>query len=213
MKPKVAVAMAVYRSDFLEEAILSLLGNTHKPIAICLCHAGSPEQAKIEEIAKKYECLITRRYAQKGVGFAKNKAVKLALSTKAKYIQLFDSDDIAYSGMIDTHLRSIEDYDRIHTSGENSGVPYVTSLDGLRQSNSYTSWAFGTAKLFKEHNFDPSLKHFDDWELWIRQAKAGAKVKAIQVKTCVYRLHPNSLSKDSNLDFNNQRELINKLND
>lgn len=105
MNPLVSVIIPFYsRSDWLEEAVESVLNQTYDKIEIIVINDGSKEN--LNKFLKKYgKKIIYYTQENRGPGAARNQGMKIA---KGKYLSFLDSDDLWLSNKTERQIFFME---------------------------------------------------------------------------------------------------------
>ena len=195
-------------AHFLPEAVESLSKQSVLPFEVIIVNDGSPDNTLevAREMRDKYPELhiIIVDKENGGLASARNAGIEIATG---KYIMSFDADDILRPDAIKEHLAIMGD-NTIATCGlmafgeENyTATPETATLDILLKRNCiYSNSMFPIALWDKVGGFDESdimRKGLEDWEFWIRCAKAGAVFKTSLYIALLWRRHGNSMSSTS----------------
>lgn len=87
--PLVSVLVTVYNgAPYLEEAIESALGQSHRPVEVVVVDDGSDDGS--DEIARRHPVVFERLPERRGIGAARNRAVALATGD---FLTFLDADD------------------------------------------------------------------------------------------------------------------------
>ena len=120
----VSILIPVYNSEkYVEETIISLLGQTHKNFEVILINDGSTD--KTADICNKYASLDSRIHF---FDFKENKGLVACLNwgleqCNGKYIARADADDIYFPGRLYDQLKQMENNDYVAISG------YIIGMD------------------------------------------------------------------------------------
>jgi glycosyltransferase involved in cell wall biosynthesis len=181
---------------YLAEAIESVLAQTVKPDEIICVSDGAIDNSV--EIAKKYPVKIIEK-KNGGLASARNAGIREATS---EYVMSFDSDDIMRPNCIEEHMK-LADKNTIVTCGlmafgseSYTARPEVASYELLMKRNViYSNSVFPKNLWEKVGGFDENMKlGLEDWEFWIRCAKAGAKFVTSDEVCLLWRRHPQAMS-------------------
>jgi len=187
----VSIIIPAYNAEkYIARAIKSALNQTYKDIEVIVVDDGSTDRTA--EIVKSFQDPRVRYIYQENqnVGVARNNGIK---ESRGKYITFLDADDEYlpekvekqvkflkenpqyqavycdtlqfYSDAPDKFLKSIE----YHPSGDIFEALLHSSLINLN------SFMATKELLLKVGMFDPRPNFPEDWELWLRIAKAGYK--------------------------------------
>jgi glycosyltransferase involved in cell wall biosynthesis len=202
--PTLSLVMPCYKyAHFLPEAIESVARQSVLPFEVIVVNDGSPDNTLevAREMRNKYPQLhiVIVDKENGGLSSARNAGIEIA---SGKYIMSFDADDILRPDAIKEHLALAED-NAIVTCGlmafgdeSYTARPETATLDILLQRNCiYSNSMFPRALWEKVGGFDEDMKKgLEDWECWIRMAKAGAKFKTSDHIALLWRRHGNAMS-------------------
>jgi glycosyltransferase involved in cell wall biosynthesis len=197
MAKTISVIIPLYAyAQYLDEAIQSVLAQTVKPDEIICVSDGAIDNSV--EIAKKYQVKIIEK-KNGGLASARNAGIREATS---EYVMSFDSDDIMRPNCIEEHMK-LADKSTVVTcalmafgSEAYTARPEVASYELLMKRNViYSNSVFPKNLWEKIGGFDENMKlGLEDWEFWIRCAKAGAKFVTSDEVCLLWRRHPQAMS-------------------
>jgi len=191
----VAIVMPYYNDkDLLLKSVISILGQSYLNWKLFLIDDGSKEENKAQNILGRD---ITKRVKiinkeNGGVSSARNAALDLIRQDSFfKYVAYCDADDRWGEHYLSSQLKAIEDCDLVYSDAINEfvdgspAIPYGISnpdiypgMDMLIKSNFiYISSVLHKVKCLSVGNFDSNLNSIEDWDMWVRIAKAGYKIK------------------------------------
>lgn len=215
----ISIVIPIYNAEkYLKETVDSVISQTHKEWECIMIDDGSEDGSSI--IAQDY-CKMDNRikyYRQQNAGpsVARNHGVKLA---KGDYIQFLDADDV----MLQTRLADLlklynlkssncvlfsnlylGDQDDIYKTSEMNRPASCGDKMLFRDIYAYFGIKFlitPTCILFPRAcfdncNWDVTLSHSEDWELYLKLAKSGWEFEYIPEKLVIYRNNPAGLSKN-----------------
>ena len=212
--PKVSVIMPAYDcAEFIAETLDSALAQTFEDFEIIVVNDGSPNTKKLEEVLAGYfDKIIYIKQKNNGTASARNTAISAA---KGEFLAFLDSDDIWLPEYLEAQLNALaeKDCDLIYTDAElfgsvrSSPETFMTKADSNgavttenlinATCNVITSGTVVKRKIVVETGiFDENLPRIgmEDFDLWFRLAKAGAKLDYQKKVLLKYRVRPNSLS-------------------
>lgn len=215
----------------LKLALTSLYEQTTLPDEIIVVDDGSTTPVS-EEIFKycpgKVKCKLIRNYVAKGAGAARNKGI---LSAACSWIAFLDDDDTFKVNKIHSIKQNIEkiDADFIYHSAEilmveedvsyRTQPPKIAPEDDIFKllliSNKFGGTPVVVAKkdlLISAGLFNEKINALEDYELWIRVAKSGARFHLVEepLTKCRYISKKASVSKSIKAN-ENALEYIEKL--
>lgn len=212
--PSVSVIIPAYKiAPFVGETLDSVFAQTFSDYEVIVVNDGSPDTEDFERALAPY--LRRVRYLKQengGAGAAHNHGLRAA---RGEFVAFLDGDDLWLPRYLEEQLKFIRGggFDLVYTDallfGDSplAGKTYmetapsrgpVTFLSLIRNDcNVITSGVVARRRPVIEAGlFDESLRNAQDFELWVRLAKRGARL-AYQRKVLVrYRYHEGSLSGD-----------------
>ena len=210
----VSVIIPAYQiAPYIAETLDSVFAQSLTDFEVIVVNDGSPDTEELERSLVPYReriCYISQENA--GAGAARNRGVREA---HGEFIAFLDGDDLWLSDYLETQLKFARegDYDLVYADallfGESpvAGKTYmqtapsegpVTFVSLLRNDcNVITSGVVARRRALIEAGlFDESLRNAQDFEMWTRMAKRGARL-AYQRKVLLrYRCRVGSLSGD-----------------
>ncbi len=140
-----------------------------------------------------------------GLSSARNIGIELSCGS---FITLLDADDKYASNHLESIAKIFKDNADVVFTGytyfsDNALVNHKVKLNGKTTFSQIlyhnivppVAVAFKRILLFQSGDFETSLKSAEDWDLWIRFYKVGAKLGFSQESTCFYRISENSMSR------------------
>ncbi len=210
MNNLVSVIIPTYnRSNYLPEAIESVLNQTYRNFEIIVVDDGSTDCTR--DVVKRYEEKVRYVYQKNsGLPSALNTGIK---NSKGRYLAFLDDDDLWKDEMLKRTVEMMEN------AGKEVGVVYVDyryfrDSDRNKLINKgmkmYSGDVFekllqnnfipvNTVLIKKEciekvGCFDEALPAYRDWELLLRIAFAGFKFKFINEPLALIRVHNTNMS-------------------
>lgn len=212
MTPKVSVIIPTYnRPHFLREAIESVRSQTYPNLEVLVIDDGSTTPG-VEAVVRPLLGEIT--YFKKengGPGSAVNEGLKLA---QGKYIARLDDDDLMSPDKIQRQVAFMEAHSEFGWSVHNA---INVGPDGRSRVSHSVSWKWDKygqligllltcpfpqpTVMVKKAAYDAVGEYItdlipDDWDMWIRLAKAGYRCGTFEGYLCKYRLHGSNLSEN-----------------
>lgn len=183
----ISIVMPVYNMPavYIHEAILSVMSQTYSDWELLLVNDGSTDNtlAIIQEYQKATPDKITIISKKNGgVSSAQNRGIKCAIG---EYILILSSDDKIDSTFLEKMLTILQENPDVDISGSDTQVfdasneTYYTqplNLELQVRNNQMNYCSLLRREVFdKVGLFDENMRGYEDWEFWIRCAKAGLK--------------------------------------
>jgi glycosyltransferase involved in cell wall biosynthesis len=205
-KPLVSVVTVVYNGkDFLEQAILSVLGQTHDNVEYIIVDGGSTDGTL--DIIRKYEDRIDYWISEpdRGISDAMNKGIRLANGELIAHLHADDyySDPSVISSVCSAYLRHP---DALWLTG---GIEIVDGNGNILQEIPVRKYSyrklirgnyilhpatFVTRRAFeKAGHFNEEYRYAMDYDLWIRIGGIADPV-ILDLQVACFRAHPESRS-------------------
>jgi glycosyltransferase involved in cell wall biosynthesis len=207
--PRVSVIIPVYNlAAYLPEAIESALGQTLPPndVEVVVVDDGSTDGSG--EIARRYAPRVrVVRQENRGLPAARNAGLR---ATSAPFVNFLDADDRLLPDKLAAQLAVFAR--RPDAGVVTAGVRYVDARGALLFPH---GWArvdgavlpqlvlgnFGPphalllrrAPLLAAGGFDETLAAAEDWDLWLRLARAGVRWALVDRPLADYRVRPDAL--------------------
>lgn len=230
-EPKVALCTCVYnRNDYFKDYLYSVSEQTYDNFTLYVWDDGSEEATEgvIEEYKDKIDIVVKYAEPIHNIGTVKNYVVNLALKDDPDYIQMTDCDDLLEPTFLERMVRKMEttgtDFaicDGV-VFGETSGgeirndlneeIEQSMTLELLKRKNPFFSWAMFKADVIKEVNYRVGMKHFEDWDIYIRLLKAKKKFSIVREPLYNYRTHGEQFHKVTDKDFDKHKRNLLELN-
>ena len=206
-KPKISVLMPVYNGDqFLDKSIKSVLNQTFNNFEYIIINDGSTDGSlKIIESYKDNRIKIINYSKNKGITFALNNGLKIA---KGDYVARQDQDDISYPDrlmlqieylenndvdLVDTNFIFIDENDKYLQDYEKRYFSPDETLSHLFFYEMVHASIMCKRSLFTKYNIQYRKRPTEDYDLFIRLAKAGMRAGRLDQKLIKQRKHPNSM--------------------
>ena len=206
-KPKISVIMPVYNGDqFLDQSIKSVLNQTFNNFEYIIINDGSTDDSF--KIIKSYEDSRI-----KIINFSKNMGIAAALNNglnaaKGYYIARQDQDDISHPDrfmlqieylenndvdLVDTNFTFIDENDKYLQDYEKRYFDPEETLSHLFFYEMVHASIMCKRLLFTNYNIQYRKRPTEDYDLFIRLAKAGMRAGRLEQKLIKQRKHPNSM--------------------
>ncbi len=211
----ISVIMPAYNAErYIEKSIVSVRNQTFKNWELIIVDDGSTDKTSlIIEGFRSMDCRIKYIYQQnKKQAAARNRGVAEA---KGKWIAFLDSDDIWLYNKLEEQFKYVAQInaDVFYTQGviidENNSITsdyepacgYFTGAKMYKRLYKGNPIPILSVVLKKEwvskvgnQNEDEKMAGCEDWDYWIRLAKAGAGFYGIESKLFKYRIHAKGTS-------------------
>ena len=210
--PKVSVVIPAYNiALFVKETLDSVFAQTYNNFEVVLINDGSKDTKELEiALAPYYDRIVYAEQENLGASQARNSAICLS---RGELLAFLDGDDIWLPDFLLSQVEFLEknDLDMVYCDAELFGEPLfegerytktspskgevtTTSLISA-QCNVITSGTILKKDWVVRLNmFDTELPRMQDYDLWYRLAKNGAKIGYQTDVLVKYRVHLNSLS-------------------
>jgi glycosyltransferase involved in cell wall biosynthesis len=212
--PAVSIIVPCYNvTAFIAEALDSVRAQTFRDFETIVVNDGCPDTENLERVLAPYQGEI--RYIKQenqGLAGALNTAIRAA---RAPLIAFLAPDDIWEPTYLECQVDYLEKHPEVDVVYPNAVFFGETSWAGRIFRNVYPSRgevtvqslltgecmvnALVTARretIMKVGMFDPDLRSSEDWDLWLRLAKAGHKIAYHDQVLYRYRLRTGALSAD-----------------
>ena len=213
--PKISVIMPAYNSsEFIIEALDSVLGQRYREHEIIVINDGSPDTEKFERvITSRLDDIIYIKQRNAGAGIARNTGIENA---RGEIIAFLDADDVWLPNFLSSQVVFLErhNYDMVYCdaflfglnpavqrtfmeTAPSEGEATFDSILDLR-CNVITSGTMARKQAIQEVGmFEKQNVRADDFILWLKMAKNGAKIGYQRKQLLKYRERLDSLSGDS----------------
>jgi glycosyltransferase involved in cell wall biosynthesis len=215
MEPAVSIIIPAYDvTGYIKTALNSIFDQTFKTFEVIVVNDGCPDTANLERALQPYgERIRYIRQENGGVGAARRAAV---LAASAPLIAQLDPDDWWEPNYLQVQLAllaSAPGIDMIYPNGYYFGDPmlegkllmdYTPSQGDVSfcsvmngKTNVIYSALIRKQAILDAGNFDPALRTSEDFDLWIRMLKSGARLAYHRTPLLHYRRRQESLTADS----------------
>jgi glycosyltransferase involved in cell wall biosynthesis len=225
--PKISVIIPAYNvAAYIAETLASVFAQTFTDFEVIVVNDGSPDTEEFERIIQPYlKRICYLKQANRGASAARNTGLRAAAG---ELIAFLDADDLWSPQYLDEQLRFMRKRGcdlacadaNYFGESDRTGQTYmdslmrtappegpVTFLELVNADRSLiTSGVIVRRDLVLEVGlFDESLRNAQDFDLWLRLARHGAKLAYHRHVLLMYRSRPDSLSGDA--INSHQREL------
>jgi glycosyltransferase involved in cell wall biosynthesis len=216
--PSVSVIIPAYNvAAFISETLESVFAQTFTDFEVVLVNDGSPDTEEFERVIEPYlDRICYLRQENRGASAARNEGLRAA---RGELIAFLDADDLWLPNYLDEQLKFIRECDgdlvcadatvfgqSSHPDqsymealmGEGPETGCVTFLGLLRAEQCLITSGIVARRepIFAVGLFDEKLRNAQDFDLWLRLARHGARLAYQRQVLLLYRGRENSLSGD-----------------
>jgi glycosyltransferase involved in cell wall biosynthesis len=209
---RVAVIIPVYDARFLDAALESVFFQSRVPDEVIVVDDGSPDADAVARAAAPYGARVTLlRQTNQGAGAARNAGIRAATTD---LVALLDADDRWLPHFLREQLRTFADDPTIDLSYTDGIYIGQTPLAGLSFMSLCPSHAPVTLErllaqectvllsgvmarrraMLDAELFDSALRRGQDFDLWLRMARRGARITFVRWPLVLRREHDANLS-------------------
>ncbi|MBV9241749.1 MAG: glycosyltransferase family 2 protein [Acidobacteria bacterium] len=213
--PKVSVVIPAYNSaDTIEESLKSVRAQKFREHEVIVVNDGSPDTEKFERVIRHYlEDIVYIRQKNSGAGPARNLGIDHA---RGEIIAFLDADDVWLPDFLASQYVFLQrhDHDMVYCDAQMFGMKSAyrrtfmedAPSDGAANFNSIldlrcnviTSGTLARKeKIVEAGMFETERVRAHDFHLWLRMAKAGAKIGYQKKVLIKYRVGTDGISGDS----------------
>ena len=211
----VSVVIPAYRvTDYIAEAIESVLAQTFHDFEIIVVNDGCPDTAALEQALQPYETKILYLKQEKNAGpsATRNAGIRAA---RGDFIAFLDADDIYEPEYLAVQLQMLRAHptaDMVYGSslifGDDPcvGMPIeafrpshgpVTTVSLLLGKVTVSLMSVVRREmLFRAGLFDETIRKCEDFDLWLRMTKLGGRIIYHSQPIAHYRVRGDSASAD-----------------
>lgn len=212
--PQLSVIIPAYNcAEFIVETLNSIFSQTFRDYEVILVNDGSPDTDKLEKtLAVYFDNIIYIKQENGGTAAARNTAIENA---RGKFLAFLDSDDIWLPEYLKAQIDAMaaKNCDMIYADallfgnliGKNKTFMKDCPSNGKVTTESLITGECnvinsGTVahrkKILAVGMFDEELPRIgiEDFDLWFRLAKSGARIEYQKKVLLKYRIHEQSLS-------------------
>jgi len=210
--PKVSVIIPAYNiSPFVKETLDSVFAQTYNNFEVIVVNDGSKDTAELKNALVPYfDRIVYAEQENLGASQARNTAICLS---KGEYLAFLDGDDIWLPDFLLSQVGFLEknDLDMAYCDASLFGEKFVEGQKFSTNAPSHgavTTESLITAEcnvitsgtilkkdwVVRLNMFDTTLPQMQDFDLWYRMTKNGARVSYQRQVLVKYRVRPNSLS-------------------
>ena len=205
IQPLVSVIICNYNySQYIGEAIESVLNQTHKNIELIIVDDGSIDDSRevIKGFVEKHPAIRYFRQSNKGIVATRNYGMRLA---KGDFLCFLDSDDYFDHDYIENFLKfAIKNntdivYGDSHMFSDDGKISKKSIFpdylpETLKAVNIINICSLVKTKVAHKQSFDAHLNRqsHEDWDFFLGLALSGAKIAHLKGNYLHYRIKPDS---------------------
>lgn len=207
---QVSIVIPAYnQAHYLGRAIQSALQQTHRALELIVVDDGSTDDTAA--VAQGFADSRVRYVYQenRGLSAARNTGLRHA---SGQFVSYLDSDDQFLPHKLELLLAELERHPAAGLAAgqaipvDQEGQPIGQVFDkGLPAESA--QWLLGNPlhvgsvlvrRTWQERVafFDESLRSYEDWDLWLRLARAGCPMRWVAHPVSLYRFHPAQMTRD-----------------
>jgi glycosyltransferase involved in cell wall biosynthesis len=211
--PLVSVVIPAYAAAaYIRQTLDSVFRQTYANYEVIVVNDGSPDREQLESALNEYgERVIYIKQENRGPSGARNAAIRRA---RGEFIAFLDSDDLWFENYLESQLHGLEEtpgYDFIYCDAKlmGDGVPSgrtfmqafpsrgpvnFESLLSLQCIVISSCTVARRESIVKAGLFDEGFRHCEDFDLWLRIAFSGARMRYQPDVLACHRVRQGSLS-------------------
>lgn len=227
--PTVSVIMPAYNvAPYISETLDSIFAQTFPDYEVIVINDGSPDTVELERVLEPYlNRIVYLKQENRGAGSARNAGLRRA---RGEFVAFLDADDLWLPDYLSEQLAFMrsDDYDLVYADAllfgrsplagrtfmqiapSNGAVTFQSLING--QCNIITSGVLARRRPILEVGlFDEQLRNSQDFELWVRLVRHGARLNYQRKLLLHYRYHENSLSGDALNQIKRELRVLGKI--
>lgn len=210
IQPQVSVVIPAYNvSEWIGKTLDSIFAQTFTDYEIIIVNDGSADTTELEQnLAAYFDNIVYAKQKNHGASEARNSAIGLA---RGEYIAFLDGDDIWLPDFLESQINYLEknNLDMVYCDAElfgdinnenfmlnapsNGKFTTVSLLN--TECNVITSGTMLKKSILKKFGlFSTDAKRIEDFDLWFRLCKNGAKIGYQKKALIKYRVRNSGLS-------------------
>jgi hypothetical protein len=208
-EPSTSVIIPAFnQSRYLPAAIGSVLAQTRQDFEIIVVDDGSTDDTRAVTEAFA-DARVRYVYQQnRGLSAARNTGMHRA---QGRYLSFLDSDDEFLPDKLETLMAAIEQHPQVglaagqavpvDDTGRQMGQIFDRPLpDDPAELLLANPLHVGSTLVRREWQarvgfFDESLRSYEDWDMWLRLARAGCTMRYVAQPVSLYRFHPAQMTR------------------
>lgn len=227
--PIVSVVIPAYNvAPYIGETLDSIFAQTFTDYEVIIVNDGSPDTEELERALEPYVSrILYLKQENRGAGAARNQGV---LAARGEFAAFLDADDLWLPDYLSEQIEFIRgsDYDLVYADAllfgdsplagrtfmdiapSNGEVTFQSLISG--GCNVITSGVVARKRLIVEVGmFDEQLRNSQDFDLWVRLVRHGARASYQRKVLLRYRYHDNSLSGDALNQIKRELKVLGKI--
>ena len=217
--PRISIVIPAYQvAPYIGETLNSVFAQTFTGFEVIIVNDGSPDTEELERALQLYiDRIVYLKQENRGASAARNTGLRAA---RGELIAFLDADDLWSPTYLEEQLKFIREYGcdlacadaMIFGVSADAGRSYMDTLMEAAPSQGrmtflelvngdrslITSGVVVRRDLIMEVGlFDESLRNAQDFDLWLRLARHGARLAYQRKVLLSYRSRPNSLTGDA----------------
>lgn len=224
----VSVVIPAYNvAPYIADTLDSVFAQTCQDYEVILVNDGSPDTAELERALEPYiERLVYLKQENRGAAAARNEGIRRA---RGRFVAFLDADDIWLPIYLKEQLEFISEggYDLVYadallfgdsplagrtfmeTAPSDGPVTFESLITG--RCNVITSGVLVRRQVLLDAGlFDEGLRNSQDFDLWLRLVRGGARAAYQRRVLLRYRFHEDSLSGDALNRINRELRVLAK---
>lgn len=214
MTPQVSIIIPCYNTArYVAQTLRSVFSQTFANFEVVLVNDGSPDSEQLESAIAPWRDRITYlKTSNRGLAAARNHGIE---HSRGEFIALLDSDDYWHPEYLAVQVQSLRDNPQADVVYPNAVVFYeppsampARLLSEMTPSSgevTFTALVNETCTVMvsalmrrsvleRAGRFDENLRRCEDFDLWLRFVKSGAKIIYHERPLVYYRRRDDSLS-------------------
>jgi len=208
---KVAVIIPAFNSGpHLDQALASVAGQTVPPGAVVVVDDCSEDDTadRARRWQDRLPIEVIRQKKNRGPGVARHRAIQ---ASTAPFLAMLDADDLFLPDHLECMAAAHAVAPGLVSTQELSWSPGVslTQLPGPRPAprksselsallhHNFINFPLFSRDLYELAGGFGDQYYCEDWDLWIRMVRAGARVTMVSHPTAIHRVHARSLTFDA----------------
>jgi glycosyltransferase involved in cell wall biosynthesis len=206
----VSIIIPAYnQAHYLAQAIQSALEQTHRDLEVIVVDDGSTDDTAAVVQGLTDPRVRYLRQENRGLSAARNTGLR---HTGGDFVSFLDSDDQFLPSKLELLLAELDRHPEaglaagqaipVDQAGQPIGKVFDKSLSAedvrLLLGNPLHVGSVLLRREWQERVglFDESLRSYEDWDMWLRLARAGCPMRWVAQPVSLYRFHPAQMTRD-----------------